>query len=68
MHLKIQVIFRRRREIEELKAAVSAVSAEITKSKEQVAGLRVELAEVRQALEQSNKQMREEQLSKTRQS
>ena len=54
----------RRREIEELKAAVSAVSAEITKSKEQVAGLRAELAEVRQALEQSNKQMREEQLSK----
>ena len=54
----------RRREIEELKAAVSAVSAEITKSKEQVAGLRAELAEVRQTLEQSNKQMREEQLSK----
>lgn len=54
----------RRREIEELKAAVSAVSAEINESKEKVAALRKQLADVRQTLEEDNKRMRGVQIEK----
>lgn len=54
----------RRREIEELKASVSAISAEVNESKDKVAALRKQLTDVRQTLDADNKRMREVQLEK----